>query len=299
MAIVGLGSKNQNLGGNGGTTSAAVDTTGANLIVITIGSGTDITITDSEGNTYTTAVARTGSTFGGRARIAYVYNPTTSASHTWTASGSGEAVAICVRWYSGAASSPLDQTNSSQGSGGTRQPGSITPSEDNCLVVTGVGVFTVSTATIDSGYTVQGTLVGSSSFSWGMSLADIIQTTATATNPTWTVTDGTGGYAGVIASFKAAAGGGSSASPSVSPSASASPSASVSPSASPSQSPSASVSPSVSPSASPSTSPSASVSPSISPSVPAGGDVKVWMGSSWVVKPMYVWNGSTWELVTT
>ena len=93
--------------GSAGTTSG-INTTGANLIVVTVAYDTQSGVSDSNGNTWTALTAQSGSQ-DGNARMYYCFNPTVGAGHTFTsAQGYG---AICVSAWSGAATSPQDQQN--------------------------------------------------------------------------------------------------------------------------------------------------------------------------------------------
>ena len=71
-------------------TSTAINTTGANLIVVNAAwysaGSADVTISDSEGNTGWTALTTRTSTLVSN-RLYYKYAPTTSATHTFTLSG--------------------------------------------------------------------------------------------------------------------------------------------------------------------------------------------------------------------
>src|SRR5437588_3444480 len=135
-------------------TSAAIDTTGANLLILILADNSGAsTISDSKSNTWATAVGPT--TVGPDSRIFYVKNPTVGTSHTFTATCTGLSPHICVLAFSGAdTTSPLDQTNLHSIAGGTTiQPNSITPSVANCLVVSGASYGnTADTLSIDSSF---------------------------------------------------------------------------------------------------------------------------------------------------
>lgn len=200
-----------------GFTSGAIDTTGANLIVVHAGwyegVTTDVTLSDSYGNTWTPLTAqRIGASLYGTSRLFFSVGPTVGAGHTFTIAGAATFCSIEVAAFSGAASSPFDQQNGSVMTSSsspvlTYQPGSVTPTEDNELVVSGVmgrdnaGVQTYS---IDSSFTISNQNAGVANFALSSAMAYKIQTTAGAENPTWTV--GTSDrLAATIATFKAAA----------------------------------------------------------------------------------------------
>lgn len=196
-------------------TTASVDTSGANLIVFFVhyraASGI-CTPGDSKGNTWIALTARTNTTQAG-IRIYYATNsPTVGSGHTFSCTG--DFATISVTSYSGAhATSPFDVENgaAADSSGATIQPGSVTPSVDNCVVVVGL---TEGNTPGGGGPTINGSFsaVTYTAFNAGTSarggaVSRWIQTTATATNPTWTVS-GVLEYATAIAVFKPAAAGG-------------------------------------------------------------------------------------------
>ncbi len=193
-----------NFGTSGGTT-ASIDTTGMNLIVVAVGGyhGATPTLSDSAGNSYSTAPpADVG--YDPMLRVFYKYAPTTSATHTFTLTGTNLYGKISVATFSGAATSPLDQELSNYSASATSlATGSITPTQDNELVLALISNNQPfgSTPTV-SGYTV-GPWVTADGNANGAGIAYLIQTTATATNPTWAWT--TTSKSCVLAiSFKAA-----------------------------------------------------------------------------------------------
>lgn len=180
---------------SGGTTTA-INTSGANLIVVSISSYTAYsTLTDSNGNTWTALNGYFNSS--AFVKLYYCYAPTVGASHTFTAAGATNYPAICVSAFSGAATSPFDVQNGSA----TGSPGSITPSASNGLVITASVAQAPGTPTIDSGMTITDVISYSSGISMGGAMAYIIQTAATAISPTWSTPAGSS----AIASFFAAA----------------------------------------------------------------------------------------------
>jgi hypothetical protein len=187
-------------------TSPSIDTTGANLLIIVItadNGGAYLSVYDTisgHSNTYTPAKSQ-ASTGAATTYTYYCVNPAwVGPGHLFNVSVSNGYESIYAAAYSGAASSPLDTvTNSAFNTANASiQPGSITPSCTNELVVTGVfaenGIPAVSGATLRKSR-------ATSSGSWGGGLADSIQTAATAINPTWTVSSGHNGA--TIVAFKA------------------------------------------------------------------------------------------------
>jgi hypothetical protein len=209
MAFAFIASTSQT--GNSPITTSAIDTTGADLIVLVrsvYDNGTPSTPTDNKSNTWTALTRRqaTGDT-AYDVRIWYSVNPTVGSGHTFTQGSSGAIYpSLHVMAFSGSHASPFDQ-ESGQGTGSVTsvQAGSLTPSEGNCLVISGM-VSNGGLPGIDGTYTESATAaIGGTSVSGG--IAYDIQTTATATNPTWSWS-GSHPSAAVLAVFKSAAGGG-------------------------------------------------------------------------------------------
>jgi hypothetical protein len=94
MAIALVSSLTATPGGSGGTT-AALDTSGANLLILsvswyTINTANPSTISDSKGNTWT-ALTRRNSPSGHFAhRLWYATNPTVGTGHTFTVTASAD-----------------------------------------------------------------------------------------------------------------------------------------------------------------------------------------------------------------
>lgn len=206
-------------GANSGAqvTTAAINTTGCDLIVV-VGSAflsAPGVVTDNKGNTWHSAVAP-GSNGRQIVSIFYAWNAIGGAGHTftWQTSGGGiTAGSIQVSAWSGSltSSDPFDQGNSTFYGAGTttEQAGSITPSQNDELIVMGTGIDDTngSTFSIDSSFTLQEVTDVIVSSMFGSSLSTFVQSGAAAVNPTFTRTvavatsrDDTA----LIASFKAA-----------------------------------------------------------------------------------------------
>jgi hypothetical protein len=176
----------------GNVTTTAINTTSATLILIAIGDYGAIaqaTLTDSASNTWTGLTLK-NSSGDARSRLYSCANPTTSATHTFTATP-GAGVSIAVLAMAGSkASSPYSAENGAIETGvGTLQPGSITPAAPNMLMLTAVnwnGGISFGTAAIDSGYTVIEYVVPTTDH-FPLALAYKIKSNATAENPTWTL----------------------------------------------------------------------------------------------------------------
>lgn len=192
--------------GTGNTfTSGAIDSTGATLLVVAASWSTAAgggTLTDSKGNTWVGLTAKVASF---SIQIYYVKNPTVGSGHTftWTAAGADLPTLGIMAFDETDITANADGENgSAPGVITTIQPGSVTPSVDNCVLVTaltGAGAG----PTIDSSFTVidaEGFVGGQHS---PLAIAYKVQTTAGAENPTWTTNVGFGtDNCAVIAAFK-------------------------------------------------------------------------------------------------
>lgn len=187
---------------NGGVsvTTTGFDTTGANLLVATgsyYATLAGTSFTDSKGNTWTKLATQGGSFLES---MYWCYAPTVGAGHTFSISGATTYSNLAVQAWSGSAASPQDLTSGASAS----QPGSITPTAANELVVSGAAAASGAAMTVDSGMTVTDTAVYTAGQSLGIGMAYIVQTAATAINPIWSAP-----VSGcTIVSFKVSAGGG-------------------------------------------------------------------------------------------
>lgn len=195
-------------------TTSAIDTTGANLLVLSVSDSNSVaigTVSDSKGNTWTPRTAYSGAT--ARTKLFYVASPTVGSGHTFTYTVTGSFPTICVIAFAGAHATPYDTENGfaqTSSPGGTINPGSITPSEDNCVLVSSLMALDNNAgSTIDSGFTISNTVNFAGGAHYEGAMAYIIQTTATAKNPTWSGIETGALAAATVASFKAAAAGGS------------------------------------------------------------------------------------------
>lgn len=192
----------QTTGSTSGGTSSAIDTSGADLLVINgvCNNGTGPTISDNKGNTYILAV-NSQSNF-----IWYCRGGVVGAGHTFTIAGASTfSIAQVTAWSGSLALSVLGPTNQAfnGGAGATFQGGSVTPAATGSLVIAGLQSQPTGLVTIDSGFTItdQTTIVGGSHFGGGQ--AYLIQSPAAAVNPTWSGLAGGAGAANAV--FKPAA----------------------------------------------------------------------------------------------
>lgn len=193
--------KGQGLGGTGGTTGS-INTTGANLIVVGITCSTGApTLSDSASNTWTQLAGQ--ATSGLFESLWYCRNPITSASHTFTAGGSG--AAICVTAFSGAGGGIDKNSGNAANPATTIQPGSVTPTVNGEVIVGFVGNGgNVETWSVNSSMTISDQLPGISSNYFAAAMAYLIQPTAGAINPTFTTTFAGSALVVTLATFKPA-----------------------------------------------------------------------------------------------
>lgn len=202
MPITAVATVSATPGVNGGTTPA-IDTTGANLIVISVAfysAGTGLTITDSKGNTWLPLTLR--STSSGNQRFFYAQAAIVGPGHTFTVSGTTIYPALHVRAFAGATPTPFDAESGASGSGSALPTGSITPTQNGALVVS--GLCTDSSATVSVAPTMSLTQNPfGSGVAFGGALGYVVQGPAAAINPTWTIPGGAT-QAAAVASFLAA-----------------------------------------------------------------------------------------------
>lgn len=193
---------------NSGFTTASVDTTGANFIILGLATdGNSGAISDSKSNTWTPLTQVVGQFNDRWLQLFYAENPTVGSGHTFSVTGSTNYPSITIAAFSGVATSLSFDVENGQGGYGTNiQPGSITPSVDNELVVVIGTSDDGTTPTVDSGFTIAENYAGSPGLAANQILAYIIETTATAKNPTITYGAGSQRLEAAIASFKASGG---------------------------------------------------------------------------------------------
>lgn len=172
---------------SGSFTTAAIDTTGATLLVASAAYFNNTTrvaqITDSKNNTWVPLPIRAVGDTNNRTH--YCVNPTVGSGHTFTLTDSSSG-SFCVAAFDGViAVSPLDLNTGNAASGSTIAPGSLTPTNANSLVISGLAFRTTGTVTVDSGFTISDQTTSGSVVS--SALGYIIETTIVAKNPTWTL----------------------------------------------------------------------------------------------------------------
>lgn len=203
------------------TTSSTVDTTGATLCVASFSDGVTTatyTPTDSKGNTWhPLTIVNAGSQ--GRTQLWYAWDHggtpfSAGTGHTFTgATTVGGNPWVVFTCYSGTqtTSDPFDQQNTGTTGASVAtsvQPGSVTPTSANQLLVTSVSGYVEPTGfTISPGsftITAQSGLLGGTNYAGAQ--AYLVETTATTQNPTWTLaTVANQAMTAAIATFKAGA----------------------------------------------------------------------------------------------
>jgi hypothetical protein len=172
-------------GTNGGT-SSGIDTTGATDIVAAVAwatGTTEPTLSDSKSNTWTPKTSGNSGTLN--LRFHFVHNPTTDAAHTFTiAAASSFSVLGVLAFAGGTNSSPFDQESVATGFSNAAQSGSITPSANNEVLVAAVSGNASSVDSIDGSFVHQ---LNIDFFGEKLSVAYLIQTSAAAANPTWSL----------------------------------------------------------------------------------------------------------------
>jgi hypothetical protein len=195
------------LGANGGT-SGAIDTSGANLITLAIAS--DATnnivagdISDSKGNTGWTLAGAVYEGTNLAIQIFYKVSPVIGASHTFTATRTGSVCSMAAAAWLGSATTPMDLFDGAAADSGTSlsTPSGITPSENNALVISALGIGGSGTITDPAGLTRTDLAAFSGGNNYGVVMAYVIQTTAALVDPNW-VSDTDESHSVVLVSFK-------------------------------------------------------------------------------------------------
>lgn len=170
-------------------TTSAIDTSGANLLVVVaikFAPGvTGASITDSKSNTWTSLTAQTQAS-DAYCQIFYCASPTVGTGHTFTWLGANTFAGVAVQAWSGANVTPFDVENGAGATATSLATGSVTPGQNNSLIIAGLCASTGSnTYAIDSGFTVTDSIdyVGGSGL--GIAMAYFKQGSAAAINPTW------------------------------------------------------------------------------------------------------------------
>lgn len=209
MAFTLVASVTATPGASGGST-AAIDTTGATLLVISCACydpGGSPPVTDNKGNTWFPLTKRAlGVT---AVQQFYAKNPTVGSGHVFTFGPYSNAyIFVSVLAYSGAdTTAPFDVENgATTAAAAPLTTGSITPSVNGALIVSAwSGMLGATGPTVGTGLTLRHWANPAGGNNLGGASADLIQTTAAAINPSWSWT-GTDNVAVTVAAFKPLAG---------------------------------------------------------------------------------------------
>ena len=191
----------------GGLTTGATNFSGSDLIVIFAGTYKDWTvssITDSNSNVYLPCTLYSGGAQAGQ--FFYCRNPVGSLSSlTFTITGvSGNIIFYSffeMMGFSGGATSTLDQQSGTLNSIIPFQPGSVTPSQSNALIVSAIFNYNAGESPTCAEMTSVYGVAKSGNIGMG-GAGYIVQSSATAINPTWVSPSANGSEnAIVIASF--------------------------------------------------------------------------------------------------
>lgn len=190
--------------GSGGGTTSGIDTTGANFIVIALATFylANTPPTDSNGNTYLALSAQPPGGSGAISQLWYCASPTVGAGHTFTTPGAGYP-GLAVAAFSGVNASPFDnETGASGASISSLATGSLTPSQNNSLVISAMAALGGSSGPYLNNAMTITDYQAETGASVGIGLAYVIQTAAVAVNPTWSWTGAVSEVSATIASIK-------------------------------------------------------------------------------------------------
>ena len=203
-------------GGSGSATNttSAINTTGADLIVVFLAYnlGSTVTLSDSLGNSWT-GITSISDGVTVTAIMYYCHAPTVGAAHTFSVSGSNNYCSMFVEAWSGSASSgTLDQQGTTFSSSNVLSllSTSITPAVAGELIVTGIawGASSEASVTVNDGLTQpDAALVTGSGNYYSSGAAYLVQSVAAAIAPTWSWASPSSSCATIIVSFEPGAGG--------------------------------------------------------------------------------------------
>lgn len=174
--------------------TAGLDTSAANVIFLSTVYDGATSVSDSKGNTWTALTAR-----GAVHKLYYCVNPIVGSAHTFTVSPAYGA--IFMQAFKTLTTVAFDTENGATVTGTSLATGSITPSVDGELIISGLTLAGTSTGpTINSSFTSTNPINAVTGVSYGGGIAWKIQTSG-AINPTWSWTN-SAANADSIAAFK-------------------------------------------------------------------------------------------------
>ena len=195
------------LGANPAKTTGAIDTTGADLLVVAYVFDYRVSpsVLDSKSNTWTGLTSKAGNN-AGAVKLYYVKNPIVGSGHTVTLGAAGGAfygAAYFAAFRGADLTAPFDVENGANSNGTTIQPGGISPTLGGELVISAMAMNVTGAPTVDASMNLLDNNGLAPGTYYGGGMAYWIQSTAAAINPVWTV-GSSAANACVIASFKAA-----------------------------------------------------------------------------------------------
>ena len=189
------------------TSSSAFDTIGATLLVAAVVSyaSTPTAPTDSQSNSWVQIPATYGSG-GPRVTIWYCYNPTTSATHTFTNPSEAYGGGIYLAFSGTLQTSGVIGNYNGLGTATASpfQTGSVTPSLNDVVIALCGEDGNLTSAAIDSGFTTSAGLTQASNVSEVSAAAYLVSPGTSPVNPTFTLTGVSANWVAAIACFHAA-----------------------------------------------------------------------------------------------
>lgn len=184
-------------------TTVTIDSTDADAIITGAAYYDEadlLNCTDSQSNTYTELTNAANSLY--HQQLYYTLAPTNNAALAVSFRKSTTFAATYPAGFAAAykyVDSFDKQATNGAASGTTLKPGSVTPANDNSLIITGL-CTDGATATIDTAFSLLGEVAYSASVNMGSHSAGLVLETAAATDPTWTQA-ASGPFSAAIAVF--------------------------------------------------------------------------------------------------
>jgi hypothetical protein len=172
-----------------GTTSS-INTTGATLLVAVVGynGAPQATVSDSKSNVWQVVAGNTIQSNSG-VDVYFSINPTVGTGHTFTLATANNPT-FCVAAFSGTATSFVTSKSliASSASATSLTTGNITPEVANCLMISALSNRVQTTYAVDSSYTITDQFSFIAGSQIGSALGYLVETNATAQNPSWSWT---------------------------------------------------------------------------------------------------------------
>lgn len=196
MAVALINSTSSKTGAPNTVVTSAISTEGADFLFV--GFSTDDpsnpVLTDTYLNTWTALTSYTQTNV--RVRTYYCQAPQVGPNHVFTGTVVAGATIIFALAFSGVKESGqvFDRESGANGFVATLQPGTLTPAQSNCLIVSILGINSAGAPmSIDSSFIETATeFEFAAGTNYGGSIAYLVQGAAAAVNPTWTRTNTNG-----------------------------------------------------------------------------------------------------------